>query len=100
MLTQASPLTGIEGGWLGVRVGVNLLPPLHMRASPVLEARARSTQAREKAITVWADVALSQVARAMVQVLEAARRQECRLALRVNVNLGVPGGCWSSCSLS
>lgn len=51
---------------------VSLLSPLHMRALPVLEARARSTQTCEKVTMLWADIAVCQAAHAMVQVLEAA----------------------------
>lgn len=68
-------------------------------ALPVLGARAGSTRTCEKVIMGWADKALSKVAHAMVQVLEAARRHQCSLALRVNINPGVPGGCWSSFQL-
>lgn len=65
----------------------------------VLEARAGCTQTCEKVIMGWADKALSKVAHAMVQVLEAARRHQCSLALRVNINPGVSRGCWSSLQL-
>lgn len=80
---------------------ISLLSPLSVGGGtlPVLEARAGSTWMCEKVITVWADIALSKVAHAIVQVLEAARRHQCSLALRVNINPRVPGGCWSSFQL-
>lgn len=98
MLTQASPLPEIQGGAGGADVHQSAVSSFR-GALPVLEARAGSTRTCEKVIMMWADTALSKVAHAMVQVLEAARRHQCSLALRVSINPAVPGGCWSSFQL-